>query len=732
MPLSPRGVGQAPEHWMAGETGDGNEGRGVAADPSPRAARPQGAPEDAPPAAPAGEGTRLTAAQARAVGHPAGPLLVRAGPGSGKTAVLVGRACAVLRGGASPESLWIVTFTVAARQEVRARLLAAAGPAAAGVRCGTFHAYAHGLLRAAGRLPTVLQEPARQGLLRRALAGYAQGRPSAAGRPAPAPEAGALEALSAAVTLAINTGAVRAGGAAVRAVAELAGLPGAGVPAEALADLLAAYGQAKEAEGAVDLDDLLWAALDLLRARPALLAAERASRQHVLVDEFQDVNLPQWELLRLLCPADGDLTVVGDADQAIYGFRGASARWLAAFGEAYPGTRIELTENFRSRPAIVAAANRLIAAGRGRAAFAGRATRAPVAGGVTVTGHPSVALEARAVAAAVAARLASGVPPQTIGVLYRTTTYPVSLLPALSAAGVPMAVAGGAVGPFSHWVAQDLLAYLRLAHDRDDAAALRRVANRPTRYVGTRLLRQAEEAPPSRGPLLDRLVDLPGLPAWQARPLQQWRSALDRVARLPPAPALRALLREVGYGAFLHARAASGADLSEWLAVVDELLAVAAGASDPTSLQTQVAAADQGIVARMGTRGSAVLLSTCHAAKGLEFDTVFLLGCSEGLLPHRSALQHPAGLEEERRLCYVAFTRARDELHVHWVEPGGVERRPGVGRGPGPAGGPSRFLAEAGLLARAVSKPVPKPGRRAARGDAPWRPTERTGPAAEP
>ena len=674
-----------------------------------------GAGPDAPGAA-AGERTSaaegptrpLTAAQRRVVEHAHGPLLVQAGPGSGKTTVLVARALRLIESGVAPESLWIVTFTVAARQEVRARL----GAAGARVRCGTFHAYAYGLLRAeapGGRMPRLLDEGERLALLRRILGAYAA-RVRAEGGRGQEVEPGALEALSAAVSLAVNKGAARDGSAAdLVAAARTAGLPGVGIPAEAFAELLGGYRAAKDAEGALDLDDMPWAALDLLGRRPGVLAAERARIAHVLVDEFQDINLPQWALVDRLAPAGDAVMAVGDADQAIYAFRGASPLWMREFPRRFPAAvRISLSENFRSRPGIVAAANRLIACGRDRVPFAGRPTRAAGAGAaVSLAGFPTPGAEARAVVAELRRRLAAGARPDELAVLYRTNTYPAGLLHALAQAGVRVAVLGGAVGVLDHWVARDILAYLHLAADGGDLAALRRIANRPNRYIGARLI--AAAASGIGGTPLQRLALLPDLAPWQRARVEEFQAGLLRLAALPPSRAVDAVLRDAGYLEYLRGRAGSGAggDLGEWVGVADELTALAGDAGDLpaffAALEAAAAETARARAARRDAEGPGVTLTTFHAAKGLEFGTVFLVGCAEGLLPHRSALADPAGVEEERRLCYVAFTRAKDELRISYVEEGEA------------GGGPSRFLAEAGLLARTAAKARPAAGGRGGR-----------------
>ena len=628
----------------------------------------------------------FTPPQRAVVAHEAGPLLVQAGPGSGKTAVLVARAARLAAGPMPAGGLWYVTFTVAARREASERLAALAGPVGARkVRCGTFHAYAFGVVRAAarGRAPALLLEGERLRTLRQLL--LAQ---RAARRRGDTVEEGAVDALSAAISLAINTGATRSGDASdLRAVAVRAGLAGSGIDPKDFPQFCALYAEAKAEGRRLDLDDLLWEALGCLQADPARLAAERARLRYIQVDEFQDVNRPQWELLRLLAAPADNVLAVGDPDQAVYGFRGASPQWMQAFATTWPqAPTIALHDNFRSRPAIVNAANRLIGQNRRRATFDGRAV-ATEPGVVLAVGYPDARAEGDAVAHRVRRVLDEGMAPP-VAVLCRTHTGAATIAHILAESGLVVAVRDGTGGPFRHWVAQDLLAYLRLAGDPGDAAALRRIANRPRRYISAEMLARA-------GGRLDALRGLPGLPGWQQVHVRGLCEGMDRLRGLTPVAALAAVRGPMGYDAFLAGRS-SEVDGREWAAVADALVALAAKAGDHARLVELVGAAESRLAAG-GAGAPQVVVSTCHAAKGLEFDAVFVAGCVPGRMPHRSAAD-AAAVEEERRLCYVAFTRARRLLCVSW------------------SAEPSPFLLDAGLLARPA--PLPAPERRGRRSGA--------------
>ncbi len=606
----------------------------------------------------------LNPAQRQVVLHGEGPLLVVAGPGSGKTTVLTRRAARLVALGEEPRAILLITFTTAARDEMRRRL-AALLPAGSQADVSTFHGLCYRLVRAhhPERVRGLLDGSGQRRLVGRLLMQLARERRRQGAVPPDADAAALDQAL---------TDLSRLRNAGLRATDPGAPTP-QGLRRDDLAALAAAYATVKEEQGTLDFDDLLWEALDILDD-PALQHRCRERWRHVLVDELQDVNRPQWAMLcRLRAPA-GNLCAVGDPDQAIYGFRGASPEHLLGFARDFPGaTRVVLDRNYRSLPAILARSNAVITRNRQRIAFAMHAAREEQ-GQVRGRQFDSSEDEAAWVARDVAARVGpGGVPAAEVAVVYRTTAYPFLVLQALEQAGLPLRVLGGVTTPFAHPAAQDVLAYLRLAAGERDAALLRRIANRPARYIsGDALAKVAGSADP-----VAALATLPGLPGWVREPVRRLQDGLRRCAALPPQAAIALIRGDLGYDAYLRSEGDA-----EAAAVVEEAQqAAAAQATLPAFLDWVRRVGERARAAAGHGDEAGVTLTTTHSAKGLEFRAVYVLGCQEGHLPHRRSAGTLAGVEEERRLFYVALTRAKDEAVCTWV------------------GEASRFLVEAGLAA---------------------------------
>jgi DNA helicase-2/ATP-dependent DNA helicase PcrA len=622
---------------------------------------------------------RLDPDQRRVVLAPPGPLLVLAGAGAGKTLTLAARvAYAIATGRVAAHHVLALSFTARAARELRERIARLAGAEAArGVECATHHAVCHRLLRRhAGRIARTprfsVYEPADVlAILRRALADAGPGAPE----PEPVAEAIARA----------KEGLLTPGGLRERAP-DAATLLVARVWAQLEAEL--------ERSDALDFDDLLVRSARLLRDDPAVLADARARWRFVLVDEFQDTNRPQWTWLELVGGERPDLTAMGDDDQAIYSWRGGAVGNILEIDRRVAGTRVRtLGRNYRSAGAIVCAAARLIETNPQR-----RPKRiwtpSPRGTPVARRGFLDEDAEAAAVARWCAARIAAGAAPERLAALFRARRLAGPLGAALLAAGVPHRVLGGR-GLLAHAELRDALAHLRiLANPRDRDAFRRAAATLPG--VGPKAIERVLErgGDPLRAAAADDGERLAGVAAKPRAALAAWAAALlalrdaplalpqlvgaaVRASGLPErfAPAgaapdearlerLRGLVRV----AREHAAREPHADLAAFLAA----LAVASG---------EDGAGPDGELA--GVRGR-VTLATVHAAKGLEWDAVWVCGLEEGTLPAERALAL-GELAEERRLAYVAITRARRELVLSHV------RR----RAQRWDLEPSRFLAEA-------------------------------------
>lgn len=605
----------------------------------------------------------LTRDQAAAASHQEGPCLVLAGPGSGKTRVLVARLARLLAAGVPPEGLLAITFTRAAADEMRSRLAGQVGAPARQVGLYTFHGLAYRMLRLAGPVPRILREQEQAQILRPLL------------REAHLPtDTLALEALTTDLT---------------RYAGDLA--PEDFTPAacsrERFFALRTAYQRAKLRLRAWDFDDLLTRSWELLRESDRWRNAWQRRLQHILVDEFQDTNRVQWEILQLLSRPPYNLFCVGDEDQAVYGWRGARPDFLLQFPQAYPGARIlHLRENFRSLEALVRPAARLVGQNRSRFAKELRAAR-PGGRGPQLWQPPDL----RGAYSDLIAHLQEAQRQGAAGrwaVLYRTHHQAFGLIARLEEAGLPVHILGGRPNPFQRWMARDLLAYLRAAWGEATLPEWQRLLRRPVwpglsqEVVGE--LAAHRLRPDQVLPWLQ--VNGPHPAARRAAELQE---LLARLRETPAGGVVAFVLDQLEYRRYIDQYCAwSGADRREALAHLAALGEMADPAAPGRALlemadggwQRDETGADR-------PRADAITLSTFHRAKGLEWDGVVVWEALEGLTPHDSALAGGPALEEERRLFYVAITRARQELILVVPQTLGMDRAE-----------PSRFLSEMGLL----------------------------------
>ena len=644
----------------------------------------------------------LNPQQRAAVEHPGGAVLVIAGAGSGKTRVLTARVAQLVARGVPPRAILAFTFTNRAAREMRARIEAAvgaagtAGPGAAEMWVGTFHATCVRLLRreaeAAG-IPRGFaiydredQESVIRGLVKKLEL----------------PEAGfRVGAVLARISDAKN---------ALVEPAEFERL--AASPHERrLAELYALYQRELAGNGALDFDDLIGATVRLLHDRPDVAERYGHRFQHVLVDEYQDTNHAQFRLVHALAAVHGNVFVVGDDDQSIYGWRGADLSNVLDFERAFPGaTVLRLEQNYRSTGNILSAANAVIAHNRARKGKtlwcereAGERLRFVLAADETD--------EALRVRRFLEERVRRGKRLDEAAVLYRTNAQSRALESELRQHGLAYEIVGG-VSFYQRREVKDLLAYLRLAVNPADAVAFWRVWNTPRRGLGPGVRAEVEAVMSGRGvtpvEALRALAREGALSRAATQGADRLLGVLDELgARLEdPVDVLFMRLLD-GTGYLRHLESLGEEDLEDRRANVEELVATAGGFAArgggtlPDFLAETALLTD---VDRLAEGADRVLLLTAHNAKGLEFDAVVVAGLEEGLFPHGSALEDEAELEEERRLFYVAVTRARDEV---LLTAAATRRR--FGALGGPLGGQvSRFVEEipAELLER-ESPPVP-------------------------
>jgi DNA helicase-2/ATP-dependent DNA helicase PcrA len=625
--------------------------------------------------------------QREAVSTTKGPLLVLAGAGTGKTRVITTRIAHLIRQGAEPASILAVTFTNKAAAEMRERVGQLAGARAREITVGTFHAFCVRMLREHGKvlgLPrhfTICdasdQLSAVKSVMRELRVHETTMHPSS---------------VLARISLAKNrmeTPEVFLGN-------------GNGSRDQLVGSVWQRYQEHLARSRALDFDDLLLEAVRLLSAHKAVRDHYRKRYRHVLVDEYQDTNHPQYEIVRQIAGAHRNVCVVGDDDQSIYGWRGADIRKILGFHRDFKGAKVvRLQTNYRSTVPILEAANAVIRhnASRHEKALASAKGDGEAVRSVRLKDETS---EARFVVGEILEALRRHeARPQDFAILCRTQVQFRTFEAELRAAGIPYLVVGG-MSFFDRKEVRDVVAYLRLAvHSRDETALLR-VINTPPRGVGRtsldRVLAFATENGLSAAEAFERAAEIEKLNPQSVEGYRQLTGALGRAALAEAGGdlvvRLRRFLDAIAYRDEVR-RLYSDPTVREarW-AGVEEVLNFAENyvtrSKKPTLhgfLEELALSSGDEPTETPEVRGDKVTLMTLHAAKGLEFPHVFLAGMEEGLLPHsRSAAD--GDVEEERRLAYVGITRAMDTLTMTWAA-----ERAKYGRRA--AATPSRFLFEA-------------------------------------
>ena len=580
---------------------------------------------------------QLNPEQKKAVVLPSCSALILAGAGSGKTRVLTTRLAFLLGEGlANPFEIMAVTFTNKAAREMTERVTAIAPVSLKGLWIGTFHGLSHRFLRqhhAEAGLPKTFQiadTGDQLAILRDILKDQKLAAEYTPQR--------ALSFIS------------RAKDKGFRAK-DVSPRP----REEAFLSVYFAYERKAQEEGLVDFGELLLKTVEVLRANEALRQSYQRRFRHILVDEFQDTSFIQYEWLRLFAGSDTALFVVGDDDQSIYAFRGAEPGNMQAFLQDF-GIKeiIRLEQNYRSHAAILQAANSLIAYNPGRIGK-NLWTNSTTGEKITVFEAESDHVETSFIARSITAAINHGTKPEHIAVLYRANALSRPIEHALFTASIPYRVYGG-LRFFEREEIKHGLAYLRLAANPKDALSFIRAAQNPPKGIGSKTLAQLASDIPDQS-LFEAAKDSGKAPLLRFVSLIE---ALVAAAQKEPLPKMvEKMLALSNLVSFYEDK--NEKDRVENLRELVNAAASFVVENPESGLDDFLAyAALEG-----GTdRGAGVNLMTVHSSKGLEFDLVFVMGLEEGLFPHENALMEKNGVEEERRLMYVAITRAKKKLFL--------------------------------------------------------------------
>lgn len=624
----------------------------------------------------------LNESQRAAVTHVDGPLLVLAGPGSGKTRVITHRIAYMIEQGIHPAHIVALTFTNKAAQVMKSRIDALVGPSA--VWMGTFHGFCVRLLRRYARLAglpenfSIYDADDSVAALKRSIA----------------------ESKLEMTHLTVGALANRISYFKNRLITpEILECETLSSDEYQVGQVYPFYQQQLLRSGAVDFDDILMHTATLLRSNPEIREELDERFRYVMVDEYQDTNLAQYVIVRHLCVNHPNLAATGDPDQSIYGWRGANVKNVTHLERDYPDLQVvRLQDNYRSTPEILSVADCLIQNNvhrKPKVLVPARVTGQMV----RLTVYPSARNEAEDIADQIQALVEHGDSSyRDFGVLYRTNAHSRLMEQALLRRQIPYQLIGG----FRFYLrkeVKDLVSYLLLVHNPDDDLALGRAINTPPRGVGKKTIETiAEYGQNNRLSMLESCrvcIERGLLTKRAATAVKGFLKIFDQLTSIVHGPLvdlLQVTIEVTNYREHLAKQESSSDEGADLAANLDELLSEAseldiAASEEQTALEAFLEfAALQADTDKLKSDQNIVTLMTLHAAKGLEFPHVYVIAVEENILPHARSKEDPMGLEEERRLLFVGITRAQDQLQLSYAKSRGFS-----GQG---SGVPSSFLME--------------------------------------
>ena len=583
-------------------------------------------------------------AQTQAIMHKDGPMMVLAGPGSGKTTVITHRVQYLTKEyGIDPGDILVITFTRAAAEEMRERYEALTGGGSR-VTFGTFHSIFFRILKLAYRYTAdnIVREEQQMQFVRELA------------------QAGGLEPED-------------ENEFAASILSEISSVKGERIalehyyskncPDAVFRQLYAGYEEKMRRAGLIDFDDMMVLCLELFTERKDILSAWQRRYRYILIDEFQDINRLQYEIVRMLAKPEDNLFIVGDDDQSIYRFRGAKPEIMLGFERDYPGVgQILLDVNYRSTEEIVAPALRLIGENQKRFSKAIHTTGRHGKNVITKLWQDP-GEENLAIAREIQLYLQSGVRPGDIAVLYRTNAGPRFLMEKLMEYNLPFRTRDTVPNLYEHWISRNILTYIRIAMGSRAREDILQVINRPKRYI-------SRDAMPDETVSFEKMKAFYAQKDWIAERIESLEGDLRAIARMSPLAAVNYIRQGMGYDEYLIEYAAfRRMRPEELLETADELKESAAGFKTFDEWFAHIDAYKEELLrqaAQRRTETDAITLATMHSAKGLEFPIVYILDANEGITPHSRAMLDE-DMEEERRLFYVAMTRAKTRLHVYAV-----------------------------------------------------------------
>ena len=602
--------------------------------------------------------------QKRAIAHLSGPMMVLAGPGSGKTSVIVERtAYMTSEGKIPPSSVLVVTFSRAAAKEMKERFLTFTGQQHTQVTFGTFHGVFYGILKHAYGFTAanILSEEEKSGILRELTLNYGGEL---------AEEGDFTEEIAKEISV-VKGNRI-----------SLEHYYSSCCPDEVFRQIYQGYRKTCQEKRKLDFDDMLLYCYELFDKRKDILAAWQNKFQYILVDEFQDINQLQYDIVRMLAEPQNNLFIVGDDDQSIYHFRGARPEIMLNFTKDYPEAETVLLDvNYRCGGKILSSAMKVI--GENKKRFQKKLSTPNETGNrISVREFQNPREEYLNVVSELRERMEKSEDLKDTAILLRTNQEAEGLVGALMERQVPFYMKEKLPNLFHHWICRNMLAYMRFAKGDTSRKNFLEIMNRPNRYI-------ARDALPMTKISFDALRDFYKDKDWMCDRITTLETHLKILKGLSPYAAINFIRKGMGYEEYLHEyaeyRKIKPEELSE---ILDRLTESTKGMDSLEEWEKYIEEYTHKLeeqAKKQEQEREGVLISTLHGVKGLEFDRVYILNVNEGSMPYKKAVLEPA-IEEERRLFYVGMTRARKILTLCYVRQQYEKKRE-----------PSRFLKEAGV-----------------------------------
>ncbi len=587
----------------------------------------------------------LNISQKQAVTCSLGTTLVIAGPGSGKTHVIINRLHYMTSHlNCLPQHILVVTFSKLAAEEMKERYIKQYGHSL--ITFGTLHSVFYRILRHAMpkrySLDALLLEDKKKSLLQYLL----KDMESEEGEEF-------LDGFMKHLSLMQN-----------QLISPQHYYPD-GIAKDVFLELLKRYEAYKERHNLFDFDDMLVACYHLLKNDSAILKAVRAQFQYILIDEFQDINFVQFEIIRAIATGNKQLFVVGDDDQSIYQFRGAKPSFLLDFEKYFPDTKkLCLNINYRSSQHILQYALALISENQNRFQK-DLSTVNPKGLLPQIITCADTKEEALHVIHTITQRKSEGIPLNDMAIIYRTNLQARPIVETLFAANIPFCLRDGMTSLYEQWITQDILCYLHLADNINQPSLALRIMNKPKRYISHATIRQISEM---EGHFFMNLLSLETLSEWQKNYIQQLLFDLQVLKEKSPYEAIQYIRQQIGYDQYIidyvAYRRMQVDSLFEVLAELEDSAKEYASYVEWECHLKEISSKVKAELKQKKHPHEALTLTTMHGAKGLEFNTVFIVDAVDGTIPHYKS-KTPFELEEERRLFYVAITRAKRCLFIY-------------------------------------------------------------------